>query len=480
MTRGGTKRAHLLMSSASRARPSKPFIDEVLDVLSNVLFPVVIFLIWAVATTIGTIVDQNHDPQYYYQTYPAAAANLILRLHLDTIMRSLPYFSLIVLLLISMSVCTFRRVIPKRFPKDRAVPIQNFGLHADVPVDLVQAQAADAVREYLGRQAFWCRTMRIDGDEWIFGDKHKWARYGVLVAHLGFAVIALGVFLGWLTGFKGQLQIFDGETSPVAQRAGLAVHLDRFTAQFEPVQTPNGVFYQASKFQSDVSVVDDGSATPAQILVNHPFVTSSHVYFYQASYGFGGRVALRRNGKPIALAGTGRLMPQDQILLPGTSREIEYLTMLGPSDPSQAPAGVPLPKTDEYALWVVHDNIPTTDRPMLVPVGRSVDVGDGYSLTALAPLAWSGLTYRYDPGELWVGLGAATLVAGFVMALFFVPVKIYARVSAATVGARIDAAATTTKGNAIYEDEFGRLIDGLARYARRAKIEPARPEEAYA
>src|SRR5262252_8171869 len=103
------------MTNARKTLKAKPFLDELLDVLSNVLFPVVVFIIWAVMTTIGTIVDQNQDPQHYYDMYPAAVATLI------------------VLLLVSMTVCTFRRVIPKRFPKDRAVPVEAFGLHGTAP-----------------------------------------------------------------------------------------------------------------------------------------------------------------------------------------------------------------------------------------------------------------------------------------------------------------------------------------------------------
>jgi cytochrome c biogenesis protein len=470
------------MNATARQRPAKPFVDEVLDVLSNVLFPVVVFLIWAVATTIGTIVDQNQDPQHYYDVYPAYVANLVLRLHLDTILHSVPYFSLIVLLLISMSVCTFRRVIPKRFPKDRAVPIENFGLHASVALPGLRDEAPSKVGSFLRRHGFSLRTQGIDGAHWIFGDKHKWARYGVLVAHLGFAVISLGVFLGWIAGFKGELQIFDGKTSAVQQQqADIAITLKKFTAQFEPVRTPDGVFYQAAKFQSDVAVAGDGPAQQASILVNHPFVTHSRVYFYQASYGFAGQFDIRRNGVPVQLTGTGRLMPQDIVYLPGTSREIQYMTMLGPSDPSQVPVGVPLPKTDEYAIWLVHDNVPTTNRPVLLPIGKTMKIGDGYTLTARPPVAWSGLTYRYDPGEGWVGLGAAILVLGFVMALFFVPVKVYARVRPAASGSALDVAATTTKGNAIYEDEFKRLVAGLARVGEtHGDDEPDAAEEAYA
>ena len=465
--------------SAAR-RPAKPFIDELLDLLSNVLFPVVVFLVWAVMTTIGTIVDQNEDAQHYYDMYPAAVANLVLRLHLDTILHSVPYFSLIVLLLISMTVCTFRRVIPKRFPKERAVPIENFGLHGGVTSTATPDAAAAKAASYFRSRGFRSRVADIDGGRWIFGDKDTFARYGVLVAHLGFAVIALGVFLGWLAGFKGELQIFEGQSVTVPERPSLAVHLGRFVAQFQPVQTPNGVFYQAAKFESDVTIGEPGTTSHEQILVNHPFKTSSGVYFYQASYGFGGRIDLRRNGKPVRLAGTGRLMPQDQIFLPGTSREIEYMTMLGPSDPSQIPVGVALPKTDEYALWVVHDNVPTTNRPILLPVGRTMDAGDGYTITALPPIAWSGLTYRRDPGEAYVGLGAAILVAGFIMALFFVPVKLYARVRADGAGSSIDIAATTTKGNTIYEDEFARLLAGLERAAAGDGAPRGEAEAAYA
>jgi cytochrome c biogenesis protein ResB len=116
-----------------------------------------------------------------------------------------------------------------------------------------------------------------------------------------------------------------------------------------------------------------------------------------------------------------------------------------------------------------------------VPVGKTIDVGDGYTLTALAPTAWTGLTYRRDPGEGFVGLGAAILVTGFVMALFFVPVKIYARVRQAGGAAVYDVAATTTKGNSIYEGEFESLLAGLRRAGTPSGGERrSATEEAYA
>ncbi|HEV2037596.1 MAG TPA: cytochrome c biogenesis protein ResB [Candidatus Eremiobacteraceae bacterium] len=451
-------------TQSSRLRPSTPLLEEVLNLLSNVMFPVVIFLIWAALTTVGTLVDQNQPEQHYYDMYPLSIANTVVRLHLTGIFHSVPYISLVVLLLLSMSVCTFRRVIPKRFPKDRAVPIRNFGLHAEVATADSAAHAQAATESYLRSRGFSTRSHVEGGAQWLFGDKQKWARYGVLVAHLGFAVIALGVFLGWLRGFSGQVVLYQGDTAVVAP-ANLALTLNTFKADFVPVQTQNGITYQAQKFQSDVTFTDaQRTATRANVLVNHPHITPSGVYFYQASYNFAGNLRVTRNGRSVQLPGAqGRLNPQDAIFLPGTSRAIEYGTLLGPTDPSQTPPGVALPRHDEYALWVFHDNIPTTDRPALLPIGASMNVGDGYRVTALPPTPSTGLTYRYDPGQGLVATGCLILVAGFVMALFFVPVKLYAKIAAAGSGSSVEVAATTTKGNAIYEDEFAALMSGLRR-----------------
>jgi len=464
------------MSTARR----RSFIDELLDVLSNVLFPVAVFCVWAAATTVGTLIDQNQTPDHYYQEYPSAVANLVIRLHLDGVFHSVPYISLVVLLLVSMSVCTFRRVIPKRFPADRAVPIEHFALRASANVAGTQAAAAAASDAYFRQHGFNVRTQEIDGAHWAFAHRQKWARYGVLVAHLGFFVLCIGIFLGWKFGIRGQLMAFDGQTIAVTQTP-LQLTLRKFTATFEPVQTPTGTFYQASNFQSDVALAGpDDNAAPS-VTVNHPYVTHDGVYIYQASYGFAGRLAVTRNGKPVEVDGSQRLMPQDEVLFPGTSRGVQFMTMAGPSDPSQLPPGVRLPKTDEYVFWAFHDNIPTTDKPIILPVGKSVDVGDGYKVTALTPIAWSGMTYRRDPGEDYVGLGVAILIAGFVMSLFFLPVKLYARVRRSASGVEADVAVTTTKGNAMYEDDFAALAAGWREaLAKSAAPDDVKPVNAYA
>src|SRR5208283_2293517 len=102
----------------------------------------------------------------------------------------------------------------------------------------------------------------------------------------------------------GQVVLYKGETAVVSP-ANLRLTLDRFTAHFVPVQTPGGVIYQAQKFQSDVTFADaSGTASHATILVNHPHVTPTGVYFYQASYSFAGHLQVARHGTILTLPGT--------------------------------------------------------------------------------------------------------------------------------------------------------------------------------
>ena len=177
---------------------------------------------------------------------------------------------------------------------------------------------------------------------------------------------------------------------------------------------------------------------------------------------YAGNLLVTRNGKVVGLGGAGGdSTRKTRCSCRGQAGPSSMVRCLGRPIHRKTPAGVPLPKQDEYALWVFHDNIPTTNRPTLLPIGAAMDVGDGYQVKALPPTPSTGLTYRYDPGQSWVALGCAILVTGFVMALFFVPVKLYAKVVADSAGSIVEVAATTTKGNAIYEDEFASLTEGL-------------------
>ena len=102
--------------NARRAGPRRcaKLVDEFLILFANILFAVSLFAVWGVFTLIGVVVDQGKDADFYWQNYTPVLARIVLRLHLDNIYHSPAYIAIIGLILISMTVATFRRVIPAR------------------------------------------------------------------------------------------------------------------------------------------------------------------------------------------------------------------------------------------------------------------------------------------------------------------------------------------------------------------------------
>ena len=124
---------------SARQVPNTTLREEVLNLLSNVMFPVVVFLIWAAMTTIGTIVDQGQAEQHYYDTYPLPVANAVVRLHLTNIYNSVPYISLVVLLLLSMAL--FPNSITGAFEVYKHMVLGGPGLNILTPAKLLEIVA---------------------------------------------------------------------------------------------------------------------------------------------------------------------------------------------------------------------------------------------------------------------------------------------------------------------------------------------------
>ena len=112
----------------------------------NVLFAVSLFVVWGMLTLLGVVIDQGHEPGIYFGSYAAPLARAILRLNLDNVYHSPWYVGIVGLILLSLAVCTFKRVIPARLPALRPVKIDKIPLHAEIDVG---GDAADDVRKRL-------------------------------------------------------------------------------------------------------------------------------------------------------------------------------------------------------------------------------------------------------------------------------------------------------------------------------------------
>lgn len=423
----------------------------------NVLFAVSLFLVWGVLTLIGVIVDQGKDAAVYFGSYPAPVARAILRLSFDNIYHSPWYIGIIALILISLTVCTFKRVIPARLPPLRPVKIDKIPLHASIDVNGDEQSVRARVETFFRSRGWQLRNRAFDGTEWTFADKHNWARRGVLVAHIGFVIIAAGTTLYWWKGFSGDTVVVTGQSVEIPQTKAI-IRLDSFKYTITPVLTKGGMVYQPTDYVSHVTVTgDDGVPKPMIVRVNHPIDVDKTLY-YQASYGFAMRFRVTHDGKNVPALSDRVLLEGDGFDIPGTRMNVTYERFVPTVDKaSQMPSADP--RVNNPAVVISVSDAGQSEGSALVMMHSWVDLGGGWRIVPDRQILYSGIQYRYDPGVPLVGIGALVLVAGLLISFYFLPARLYARVDPAPGGRwTVGMAATTVKGYDMFESQFRGLI----------------------
>jgi len=435
--------------------------DELIGLFANIPFGVTMLAIWAFLTMIGVIVEQGKDAAFYLAAYPAPIARMIGRLDIANIYHSPAYIGVLGLILCSMTAATFVKVIPRRIPRLNPVKIDAIPLHATVRVAGDAAGAAERIAAFFAARGWQVRKREFGGTEWTFADKNNWARRGVLVAHVGFVIIATGTTIYWATGYSGQFAVLSGETATIPEN-GARIALERFGYRIDPVRTKAGVVYQPIDYVSTAKVTGrDGVAREAVIRVNQPYDVDGTLV-YQATYGFAIDFTLRKDGRPVA-GPDHPLKEGEGFAVGGTSRAIQYQRFVGTIDRATGqPAADPRPN-DPGVVVQAFDG----DRPAgaaLIPLGRPIDLGAGYTLEAAKYILYSGFQYRHDPGIPVVGLGAFVLLAGLCISFYFLPARLFVLVRDGGAGTtEVGIAATTVKGYDVFADRFAEIVEALRR-----------------
>ncbi len=434
--------------------------DDFVRTFGNVLFAVSLFVVWGILTLIGVIVDQGKEPAVYFATYAAPIARAILRLNLDNVYHSPWYVGIIGLILLSLAVCTFKRVIPARLPRLHPVQIDKIPLHATFEANGDVRAVRDSVATFLSARGWQMRERVFGGVEWTFADRHNWARRGVLVAHLGFVILAAGTTLYWARGFSGETAVLTGQAVEIPQTHAV-LRLDGFGYKIQPIMTKSGMVYQPIDYVSHVTVTgNDGVARHETVRVNHPIDVDGTLY-YQASYGFGMRFRVEHRGRQATEISDRTLLEGDSFEIPGSQRSVSYERFVPTVDrQSGMPSADPRVNNPGVVLGVVQSGSSLGDA--LVPLRTWIDVGDGWRVTPQRYVLYSGFQYRFDPGVPLVGIGAFVLLTGLIVSFYFLPARLYVRVDEAGSGrCRVGIAATTVKGYDVFENVFERLVVAL-------------------
>lgn len=387
------------------------------DIFSSVKLAIVLLLTLAVTSIVGTIIEQQQDPEKYLREYGETSYKILKFLGFTDVYHSWWYIALLTLLALNLIVCSIKR-LPKIWkvamePRKTLPPGYEKGLRISNSITL-QAQLGDIKEklvEALKKLRYKVEVSKQEELEiHIFADKNVFARFGVYIVHLGVLIVLIGGLTTAIFGFRGYMNLAEGTSSnlvsffsgPKIVELPFYVKCNKFKIDFYPSGMPKA-------YISDLSIIENGKEVLRRtIKVNHPLKYEG-IYFYQASYGQG--EAFLRVVSPKGEEIVGVAFGQPIKLGRGT-----YLRIVS-IDGNTMTVGIEFiqnGKVQEGAIkpFVLY-KVPGTDK--------------SFAMVDFKPVFYTGLQVSKDPGTWIVWLGSIVLIGGLIVAFFIPHKRVWAR-----------------------------------------------------
>ena len=312
---------------------------------------------------------------------------------------------------------------------------------------------------------------------------------GSLLFHTSFLVLLLGVSIGKLWGFTGQVAVIEGERfadTPIEydfletgrsfgnRFSGVELALDEFDVSWYP----NGV---PREFRSSVRLFDDGEQVRQEdVVVNSP-LTYGSLRVYQLSWGWapvlrvaqGGRVLY--DGPTIFLSEAG--VWRGVVKVPQTEPQDTGFEMLFFTDPVVETGAMPRNGRPEPVAPVVlfqqylgdlrldrAQSVFRLDPRHLSPaevgalrLGDTASLPNGVEITFSDLKQYSVFQIASNPGALLLLIAAGLLLVGLVPALYSARRRVWVRATAADGVTRVEIAGHAIQRKAAFEAEFAAL-----------------------
>jgi cytochrome c biogenesis protein len=446
--------------------------------LSSVKLTIVLLILLAIVSVVGTVIPQGQNAVEYAQTLTPAMFRFLSTLQLFD-MYNAPWFRLLIAFLaLNLVVCSINRFPStwKRFnakpAPDRNRPYEDSGEEDCLEVDLGMNEAANRVEGVL-KSGYKNVRRKSNGDNhYFYGDKGRFSYFGVYVVHLSVLLILIGGLVGSFFGFEAYVNILEGETTDRiiirktmrSLKLGFDVRCNKFSVLFYKTGAPK-------EFKSNLTFLVDGKAAlESDLLVNHP-VEFGGVTFYQASYGAvpGKEVQLRidkTSTKPESLEMTAKGNTDYPFSGgEGTFRVVDIrndIMGLGPA----VLISVQPKAENKMEFWVFKDQ-EAVRKKLPPPMQASPKFNPGafspyrFSLTGLKTLYYTGLQANRDPGVAIVWAGCFLMVSGLFVSFFLSHKRMWVRVLKQGGKTRIEIAGTTNKNPVGLEKELHQLMTNL-------------------
>jgi cytochrome c biogenesis protein len=438
------------------------------DLFRSIKLTIFLFILLAILSIIGTVITQNASSEDYVQRYGVRLYEVLDFFNLFDMYHSW-WFSMILLLLVANLVaCSLHRfpgVWNQFFRKTGPLTLEDSMVKILPYVERVSLPGKagtgpeETIRTHLKKGFKHSRRTETESAITLFSEKGRFSRLGVYIAHLSLIIILIGGLIGSLYGFKGFVNILEGETinqvgvrvkdKVIQKPIPFSVRCDDFKVVFYDVPS-NQRFVK--EYTSILTIIEKGKEVLRKaVQVNHPLQYEG-LTFYQSSYGSiqeatvgiqwrGGqkKVLLKiHEGETLPIPTSNaflrmvRYLPQVRSLGEGLQ-----MILLRPNQPPQP-------------LWVPKDSSKIDQR----------DAEFIINFEGITIQEYTGLQVAKDPGVWVVWIGCALLILGLIISFFFSHQRIWVRIPKGP-GKEIVLAGSTSKNRIGFEKVFQPLVDGI-------------------
>jgi len=444
-------------------KDEKGFFPSLWDPFSSLRLTIALLIILAVASIFGTVIPQNASPEQYLQFYKPSTYKILKILGFLDMYHAGWFTFLLALLSFNLVACSLKRFRitwrlfshvqePLEAAQWKALPLRKNFFQKGLPAD-----ALPRIQESLSCTFSTPKFIKDSQAHYLFAEKDKLSRLGVYFIHLSVLVILAGALIGYYFGFRGNVNLVEGEAADRAilrsegqvQPLGFSLRLDQFNVSFYASGAPR-------EFKSTVTILEGARQVLTEpIRVNHP-LTYKGISFYQSSYGVAGV-------KKAVLAVTDRAS-RKEITIPasiGTKTEIPGTAssfLLGQFIQDLQDMGPALQvllfesNRPHETFWVLL-NHPEFSARRPGPYQ--------FTIKEIEPRYYSGIQVTKDPGVWVVWAGCFLMMAGFYAAFFLSHRRIWVRLTEEGEKTSVEIAGASHRDRAGFEKEFERMIQAL-------------------
>jgi cytochrome c biogenesis protein len=253
---------------------------------------VVLLLSIALTSIVGTIIPQNQNPADYFRAYGEFLYRLFDVLDIFDMYHSWWFQFLLLLLTMNIVVCSIDRlsatwkIVFAKNPTFNLSRFRKLSQKKEFNASYPSNELKKRYEPFISMQFGYTRIEETDKGLSIFAEKWRWTRLGVYTVHLSVILMLLGGLMGSIFGFKGYVNIPEGEKvdSVRTRNTGKILHLG-FEIKCEDF---NVSFYDngaPKEYRSSLTIIEKGHPVyKKDIIVNDPLRYKGYNIF-QSSYG---------------------------------------------------------------------------------------------------------------------------------------------------------------------------------------------------